>query len=65
MKVLSTHVKTRAYDNKPMLLGQVPDYDNTYYYNDGFGRQQSYTPTKWIILKVYDYEANDFLGVNQ
>lgn len=57
MKILSTHVKTREYDKKVMVMGLVPDYDSTYYYLDGNGHRASYTPTKWIILKVYDWEA--------
>ena len=57
MKILSTIVKKRAYDNKPMMLGLVPDYDSTYYYTDSNGHRASYTPTKWIIVKVFDCEA--------
>lgn len=57
MKILETSVKKRAYDNKLMELSLVPDYDNTYYYNDNYGHKVSFTPTKWIITKVYDWEA--------
>jgi hypothetical protein len=57
MKILSTYVKTREYDKKLMVMGLTPDYDSTYYYLDGNGYRASYTPTKWIILKVYDWEA--------
>ena len=56
MKILSTVFKTRKFDNKLMKLGLVPDYDCTYYYVDSNGLRASYTPTKWIILNVYDYE---------
>ena len=57
MKILSTCVKTRAYDKKLMVMGLTPDYDSTYYYLDSNGQRASYTPTKWIILKVYDWET--------
>lgn len=57
MKVLETCVKRRAYDNKLMELSMIPDYDNTYYYLDNYGHRVSHTPTKWIITKVYDWEA--------
>jgi hypothetical protein len=50
-------MKRRAYDNKLMELSLVPDYENIYYYNDNYGHKVSFTPTKWIITKVYDWEA--------
>lgn len=57
MKILETCVKKRAHDNKLMELSLVPDYENIYYYNDNYGHKVSFTPTKWIITKVYDWEA--------
>jgi hypothetical protein len=57
MKILSTAYKTRTFDNKIMKMALVPDYDSTYYYVDSNGQRASYTSTKWIITKVFDFEA--------
>jgi len=57
MKILATEVKRREYDNKLCVLSLIPDYDSTYYYNDGYGNKASFTPTKWITTKVYEWEA--------
>lgn len=52
MKILETAPKRREYDDMWMLMGKIPDYDNTYRYLDEDNRMTSYTPNVWIILDV-------------
>lgn len=55
MHILDKVWKQREFDGKHIVLGKVFDHDNTYRYKDENGKPVKFIPTKWIVLKVYDY----------
>lgn len=52
MKILETTLRHREFDNSWMLMGKVPDYDNSYRHKNEDGKMVTLTPTMWIILDV-------------
>ena len=52
---METIYKQREYDGKWMALTKIRDEENEYSYTID-KTQYTYTPWKWIITGVYDYE---------
>ena len=55
MKILQYHYKQREFDGKWMVMAKVPDLENSYRYKSETNQMITLVPTKWIIVKVYDY----------
>lgn len=54
MDILETQLVQRDYDKRWELIGKIMDHDNAYTYQNESGRKVTYTPEKWITIKVYD-----------
>lgn len=52
--ILEVREHKRAYDGKVEVIGRIKDYDNSYTYVTETGQQVTFTPEKWITLKVKD-----------
>ena len=52
MKIIETHIKKREFDNQWMLMGKVPDLENSYRHRNEEGRMVTLVPNMWIILDV-------------
>jgi hypothetical protein len=58
MKIFETAQKQREYDGMWMLLGRVPDYENSYKHRGEDGKWTTLTPSTWIIMDVKSNKAD-------
>jgi hypothetical protein len=46
----------RAYDGKWEVIAKIQDHENRYEYTSDTGQKITYTPERWITIKVLDDE---------